>query len=267
MVVSKPALSLSALAFAALFGGGIYLYMNLNSIAKPIIENLASDALGVEVSIGDLDINLSEKKAAVKSVKIENVEGFQSNHILTVSSASVNLKTLEAGLVSIGTIAVDDINMHLDITEKGTNAQTLQKQIGERAAMKQKNAGTDDKTNATSDSKSSTKVMIDQIKLGKITLNTNSPFIKTLKPISIDGTQINKIGVSENGVTIEKATKQITSQLLSYVNKQASKEGLYKGVAESVLKEIGTKSLNSETKGKLEEFKNEASEKLKGLFN
>ena len=67
MTVSKSVLTVSSLAFVLIFGGGVYVLTQINELAKPLTEKIASDVLGVAVTIGEMDIRLKERRVFVRT--------------------------------------------------------------------------------------------------------------------------------------------------------------------------------------------------------
>ncbi len=78
MTISKTTLTISSIAMALLFGGGVYLMTNINIIAKNYIEKTATATLGVKVTLGSLMVSLPERTAHAKDLRISNPDGFGS---------------------------------------------------------------------------------------------------------------------------------------------------------------------------------------------
>ena len=129
MSATKTVMTGTSLAFALVFGGGVYLYMNLGSIAERYIEQIASETLGVAVTIGKLDISLQDRNATVHNLKIANPPGFKKSHAMEVSKISVDLENVSKELITFKDISVDKTFVYLEVTPNGTNLNTIKKGI------------------------------------------------------------------------------------------------------------------------------------------
>ena len=125
MAVSKSALTFSAVAFALIFGGGAYFLSMTNALLKSQVEALASQALGVDVTLGNISIDAS--KGQVSNITIANPEGFSEEPAITIDQVDFDYtydaqKTLTITLASTG-----HINTNIEVLPQTTNLVTLQK--------------------------------------------------------------------------------------------------------------------------------------------
>ena len=231
MTVSKPFLTTAALAFAMLFGGGVYVFMNLGSLAKPLTEKIASDTLGVKVSIGGMEIALAEKRVTVSGIKIANPKGFSKPHALKVGAVSVALENVAAGLVDFKDISIANAHVFVEVSEKGTNLQAL------KNGMTQSEPDPDAKA---------PKVIIRRFALNEASLNPSVTLIgdQDLQPITIAPITLTGIGVKENGIVAREAIVQVMEPLLKIFTREAGKAGFYQGLSPDALKELGVKGIS-----------------------
>ena len=68
---------------------GSYIFVNMDSLAKDFTEKAASDALGVPVTIGKMQILLDQKKVIVSDVAVANPPGYNKPNAITISTISV----------------------------------------------------------------------------------------------------------------------------------------------------------------------------------
>ncbi len=121
MVTTKSAITITSLAFLLMFGGGLYMFMNLGDIAKRAIEAKASEAMGVKVTMAGFKIEIQNKKASVYKLRIANPEGFSSPYAVVVERISVSLGDLSPELVRLKDISVRGVDAYLEVTQRGTN--------------------------------------------------------------------------------------------------------------------------------------------------
>lgn len=249
MTISKTTMSVGAIAFAALFGGGFYLLMNFADLTKPILEKLASDTLGVSVTIDKLDINLQEKSASASGIKVANPKGFKGANAVNINNITIAIDTLSKELITFEKIILDGMNVNLIVQENGTNLQTLKNNIA--------NSKTDKKSSANAH-KDQAKLIIKNLKFREIQLQPSSPYLAgKLEPINMDDAFISNIGVKEGGVSPQMAMAQVSSKIIAHIGNQAAKNGLYKGLSPEALKNLGV--------SQVENLKNQLSNELDTL--
>ncbi len=227
--MSKTKIILS-LVLLILLGGGVYLFMNLGDIAKRTIEAKATEALGVKVTIADLQIKLGEKKATVQKLRIANPKGFSAPYAVVVDDISVVLADISSQLVTLKDISVSGVNTYLDVTEKGTNLTTLKK------GMKTKPAAD------TADAKPAPKVIIDRLSITNAQVSPNVVLFDQggdVAPVAIPNLVLSDIGRKEKGVTIQEASKQIIDPFIKSASNAAGNAGLYQGLSTDALKDMG----------------------------
>lgn len=214
-------------------GGAGYVLYNLNTLAKPISERIATKAIGTRVSIGNMDIALKDKTVTVSNIRIANPPGYKKPHAITIDAITIALNSAGKELVNFKDIKVSGTNAYLEVTPNGTNLQDLQKRM---------KAG---KSN-TKTSKA-IKVIIDRIATSKATLHPSITLLgeQDLKPITIPALNLRGIGKKQNGVLAEDAVKQIMTPLLKSLSKSASGAGFYKGLSADTLKDIGEGQIKS----------------------
>jgi len=93
-MIAKITIYLIATVLAVtVLGGGIYVYMNLGNISKMIAENVASEALGVKVSIGEIDVSVKDKLVTVTDIRVRNPRGYKKPNIMTVRPIFIHCAT------------------------------------------------------------------------------------------------------------------------------------------------------------------------------
>lgn len=205
---------LSLIVLALVIGGGIFLYLNFGSIAKNMAEKIATNALGVNVSISSLSVSLKDKTATVKGIKIANPSGFKNRHIITVSEVDVGLKAFSKALINFNDIQVNGGVINLEITEKGTNLQALKELAGRK--KQRDSVGSE-----------AIRVIIEKMVINQSTINPSITLLnKDIGTIKLPAVRLSGIGTKSNGVLAKEAVSQILIEYIRAAEKQISKEGL-----------------------------------------
>lgn len=257
MLGSKSALTVASLATALLLGGGVYLYLNFGSLAKQLGEKIATEALGVPVTIGNVQVSIPDRTAGVTNIRIGNPAGFEKDTILTIGGIRIDIDTIQTDLATFNAIQVVNSVINLEVGSNGTNLQALQKQIKDRAeanASKDKKVKanqTEEQAKAAKGNPENIKVIVKDFKMQGTQINANiSGLGADMANITMPDLKLKGIGDKENGVLAREAVGQILDAIMRSAQKAASSEGL-----------LGNFNIDS-----LKERGQEAIDKIKGLF-
>ena len=254
MTATKSIMTVTSAAFFLIFGGGIFLLMNLGSIAKGITEKIATDALGVPVTIGALDISLQDKTAFVKALKIGNPKGFSKPHSMTVDTIEIALDKVSKEIITFKKIAVKGTNVNLEVTPSGTNLSAIQKQIKTMSGA-----------NKNTNEAEQPKVIIKTLAITQAKLNPGVVLAgaQDLSSITVPDIHLSRIGQKENGILAHEAIAQIWAHLFDVIGRAAGNAGFYQGMSTDVIKEMGLgtfQQLKDQFKGNIDDFTDEIDE-------
>jgi hypothetical protein len=233
----KPPLALMAiLALALLFGG--YIYMNFGSLITRTAEKIASNALGVNVDIGWIDISMADKTATVHSLKISNPPGYSKPHAMTAEKITIKLNTASKELIDFGDIQVKGSVVHVEVSEKGVNLSDL-KNLANRKKQRE-SAGA-----------KQVRVIIQHMVVEASTIHPSVSLLKhDIKPIQMPPVTFSKMG-GGGGMEAGDAVVQVLTRYLSKAESAARQGGM--------LKELSTLE-------DVEKTLDDAGESIKGLF-
>lgn len=232
MTTSKSIMSGAALGFALLFGGGVFLFANFGSVAKQVAERIGTQTLGVEVSIGSIDVSLAEKKATVNGLRIANPEGFSGPDALTVDTIHVSLGNVSRALVDFVDIEVAGTNIYLEVKENGNNLHAL------RSGIK---TAPQEETAPAEEGKEPLKVIIHRFAMLDAALHPTVTLVEeqALTPLVVQDIVLTDIGVKDNGILAREAIGQIVASLTRSVNRAAAEAGFLQGMSPDALKDMG----------------------------
>ena len=245
---------------------GIFVFMNKDAIIKNYIESAASEALGVAVTIGDLDINLGEKKVVINNIAVANPKGYKNEHVLKIKNVTVDGEKFSKELLAFTLIQVDGTQVNLEVNEKGAN-------LGD---LKQKTQQGKQQAGQSSDqekSGSNIKVIVRKFALTGAEITPSVTLIGGDMPVvKVKDIVVKDIGTKENGVTPEQAVAQIMDVVLAKFNVTASGAGFMEGMSLESLNAMGVstgqvfkKNLKNSYKGEVDKFKKGLGG-LKGMF-
>lgn len=252
MSAAKVTASVASIGFALIFGGGVYLYMNFNTIAHQLAEKYASQALGVEVSIGLMDVSLQERHITVNNIKIDNPPGYKNAHVATIGKLDITAGRLSRELIEFKNVSVEDADIYLEVKPGSTNMSDIRNNLN-RNAGENPSAG-----------EQAVKVILDHM----IMNGTIHPSVTiadlNIEAMALPTLELNNIG-GANGVSPGEAMAQIWVPLSRQVLRAANQQGYLQGMNEEALKEMGMSRLN-EVKDRINEEVDSITNNLKGFL-
>jgi len=232
------------------------------SILKSRIEAAASKTLGVEVSIGDVDLSLFQGKLGLENLVIKNPEGYQHDKLLELADGriGVTLSSLLKDPVNIREIKLDGMEVVLE--QRGISSNNLQDVIRSIPAK--------DKQREPSGKK----LHIDSLEITNVTVKVKSlpiPGTVDTVPLKLKPIKMTNLG-SDNKLDAARLSGKILLALAAGVAEQGAGVlpeeiiGPLSGELEklgklSVLLEEGRKILKEET-----DLVKELTEGLEGLL-
>ncbi|MCK5373650.1 MAG: hypothetical protein KAJ40_00035 [Alphaproteobacteria bacterium] len=266
---AKITLFLFSVFILLLVGGGAYLYLNLDALAKRFSEQAASDALGVPVSIGEMTISLSEKKIVVNNISVANPKGYKNKNALTVKNITIAGESFSKELLTFALVQVGGIVVNLEVNERGVNLGALKK-YSEKTAQK---ASKESKGNSSSSAGSDIKVIIRKFSLTDAQVNPSITLLNgDLASVKAPDINIIGIGEKENGALSQEVIAQIMNIVLEEFNQTANSAGFLKGLSLDMLNDIGVstgevfnKNLKDSYSKEVDKFK-KGFDGIKGMF-
>ncbi len=243
--MKKTKILFSTLAMIILIAG-VFLYLNFGNLAKNAAERIASNALGVNVSISSLSFSLKEKKATLSGIRISNPPGFKKSHIITADNIQIGFNTASRQLIDFKRIDVNGTVINLEVTEKGTNLQALKNLAGKK---KQKESVGSEQV----------RVIVRNMVINESTINPSVTLLnRDVGSIKLPPVRVSGIGQNSSGALAKDAVSQIIVQYLRAAERQAGSQGLLSGAANAVVDEV---------KGAVDGAVDDVKNNLKGLFN
>ncbi|MGE0753671.1 MAG: hypothetical protein AB7L92_00745 [Alphaproteobacteria bacterium] len=196
---------------------GVYLYMNMGGMITRTAENIASDALGVKVNIGSVDVSLSDKRVMVDTLEVSNPPGYSGKHAMTADKVIIGLNTASSDLVDFDKIEVKGSVVNLEVNEKGMNLTDL-KALAARKEQKE-SVGSEQ-----------VRVIIKHMVIDASVINPRITMMRRdLASIRMPAMTFNNIG-KDGGMQAGEAIDKVMMQYLSAVERAARSEGLVGGL-------------------------------------
>lgn len=106
-----------------LAGAGLtWLFLNLDSLAQRVIETAGTRAMGTEVSVGAVDIDLVNGNAGISDFRVANPEGFSNEDMMRFDALTVDIALGSIGSEMIRINSVRSTNPYVLYELQGTRA-------------------------------------------------------------------------------------------------------------------------------------------------
>ena len=210
--------------FILLIAAGIFVYLNFGNLAKNAAERIATNALGVNVTISSLNVSLKDKNAVLSGLRISNPPGYKKSHAITAERLNIGLNTASKELIDFKDVTVDGVVVNLEVNEKGSNLTDLKK-LAQRKKQKE------------SLGSKQVRVIVQKMVINASTLNPSLTLLnREVASISIPAVRISGIGTRQNGVLAREAVSQILVKYIKAAEREAGQAGMLSG--DGIVKEF-----------------------------
>lgn len=228
-----------------LVAGAIYFYLNMNGMAKDVAERVASNALGVRVTIEEMDISLEEQKVVVHNVFIANPEGYQKENAIHIGRVTVALENWSEDMLTFAMVGVDDTSVFLEVQPGGTNLGDIKNLVEARSKTVIGEKPTASQVADVEAKKEDIKVIIRDFVLNRAQVTPSSTLIGSdLNTIILPDIRVQGVGEQENGVLANEAVAQIMNGVLQQINKYANSVGFLEGLSLDVMNKMGVSTID-----------------------
>jgi hypothetical protein len=196
---------------AAILIAVLLIYLNFSQISKAAIEKLASNSLGVPVTIGNMEIDAREKKITVTDLKIANPEGFETPYLMESQTVLVDGESFSRDKVVFEEMLFKGTVIHFIMDEKETNLSALGKNLKKPDREK------------TEAEKSPVKIVIRELTIGNARL-VPSPNLVKLGVREVELPVISgSVGDPETGISPQRAITEVTKIIVNVAAERATR--------------------------------------------
>lgn len=246
--MKKAIIGVVVLLIVAIGGGAFFLFSNLDSLVKKVIEEAGTKVAGVKVSVASVKISLTEGKGTISGLTVANPSGFKTPTAFTLGAVTVGIdtSTVTKNPVVIKEVLVAAPQVTYEMGSGGSNFDAIQKNVQAFTG------GGSGKSEPAAKGGDETKVIIDLLQLtdGKLTLATPLPG----GAASTDLPDIKLTGIGRSGGGASAA--EVASKLLNAISQAAIKAASNMGVGKLI--DGATEAVGGQAKG--------ATDAVKGMF-
>lgn len=219
---------------AVVVAGIAYVYTNLDEIVRTAIEDSGSRVTKVDVTLGGVQLDLTNGQGSLENLVVGNPTGFNTDHAFSLGGVSVSVDptTLNSDTITIKEVVVAAPNVIYELSGSNSNIRTIQDNV--EAFTKTMSSGEE----ASSESSEGPKLVIENLYVRDGEVAVSADFLEGRKTgISLPTIHLTDIGKDSGGAT----PAEVAAKVISAVNKSVigtiSKIDL-KGLAEGAGKVI-----------------------------
>ncbi len=220
----------------------VFVVSNAGSIIKEVIESTGPDYLGTTVSVGNIELSLTEGLCVVSDVEIGNPEGFDGDYAMRLDKISVVLDTdsLQSDVLVMKSVNITGASLHTIV--KGTSDTNFKKIMDNIDAA----LGPQAPVSETDEFR----MIIDKLDFVDADVSVSSAVLGETA-LTIPDIHLTDIGRKSNGATAGEVAKQllapISKRVLSALLKaklnvnglDEQVEGVKEGLKKNLLKGLG----------------------------
>jgi len=196
----KKILIVGVVLILVAIGGAVFLFMNAGRLAEHGIEKAMSFALLTDVTVGTVEISLTDGSVDIYNLKIASPEGFEADEAFSFGQARVQVvpSSLNSDTIHIKEIVLMDPSITLEQKMSGSNLKQLQanasrfssgkKTTGDEPIAKEEGAGK--------------KVIIDLVKVEGTRVQVHSKLLNEPKGVNVAPFEMTDFGRGNDALTV-----------------------------------------------------------------
>ncbi len=202
--------------------------LNASGLAKMAVEKIASQALGVKVSLASLDISLQDRQVDAGGITVANPQGFKSANAVQIGDVHIAADEISETRLVFNQIRVSGTVVNLEVSENKTNLIELHKNLNARAGNK-----------AAGDGAEPLKVIIRELVIEGATLNPAVTLAGApMQPVIMPDIRMSGIGEQEGGVLPGQVMTMVTDRVVVMAMRTAVQNRYLQGMDQESLEQI-----------------------------
>jgi len=207
----------------------IFVFGNLDSLVKDVIEEQGTRVAGVPVTVSGVKIEVLDGRAGINGLTVGNPSGFKSDSAISLGGISVALDTASVSepVIVIKEISVDGPAVTYELMPGGNNIGTIADNV-----KKNTGGGSSSSSAASSEESSGTdkKLIIETLKVrgGKVTIAASLLDQGRALEARLPDITLRNIGKDSGGATPEEVAAEVMAALTDAASRAAASIGVGK---------------------------------------
>lgn len=200
-------------------GIGVYVVLNSGALLERAIETYGTRYLGAPVTVGGVNVAITEGSAGIDELVIDNPSGFSGPAAFRLGNISATLDTqqISSELVVLNNVSIDGAEINLLAQGQNTNLKALMDHLN-------REIGATDQAEETGTA-SEVKLIIDRFSFTNASASVDSDVLGQAS-VTLPDINLADIGRQSNGATVGQALKQILDPIVRAVTRQMVEQGV-----------------------------------------
>jgi hypothetical protein len=195
-----------AVVVAAAAGVAVFVVTQLDRMVADAVETYGQAATGTDVTVGGVNVSLTDSRGQIRSLTIGNPEGFTTDNALSIDSIEldVDLGSLTGDVPVITEVIVEGAALNAEQRGETTNLTEIQRYMNETSGEPESAEPADEG-----------RIIIDRFRLtgGRVTLT--SELLNEPETLDLDEVVVEGIGRASGGATYAEATEAVLGPILA----------------------------------------------------
>jgi len=187
---------------------GVFVFLgNLNEIVRAAVEKVGSDMTQTNVSLSEVDIELTSGKGALRDFSVTNPKGFSDDDAFKFDEVAVTLdiSTVRSDPVVIKEIVIQGPSIVYEFGDNGSNVDQLNKNVQSKGGGGEKSFGGD---------KKAPNIIIENLYLRDGSVAVIAPLLNEKLSVPLPTIHLTDISKEGKGATPEEIADQVMSAVL-----------------------------------------------------
>ncbi len=220
-------------------GGLFYVWQNLGSLIKTVVEKAGTEVTQVKVSLKDVDTGkLTSGEIAMHGLVVGNPPGFKTDSAIKLGEVSVKVdpSTVTSDTIVVKEVVIGAPEITYEFGANGSNIGTIQKNV-EKAT----GGGKGGSASSSESGGSKKKVIIENLYVRNGKVNVSADFLQgKTTGASLPTIHLTDIGKSSGGATPAQVAEQVIAAISKSATSAVSKLDI-SGIKDALSKELGAK--------------------------
>lgn len=217
-------------------GGAYYVFSNLNEIVRTAVEEAGTRVTSVDVTLGLVDIDISEARAGMSNLNVANPVGFKTDYAFNLGDIKVSLDSATIGEnpIVVKEVFITNPRVIYELGEGLSNVETIQAYVNQ---FIKENVGESDSTSSESTGDEQ-KIVINNLYIRGAEVSVSHPLLDGDKiGTTVPEIHLTDIGKDDGGASPAEVAGVIIDKLLGSVGNAVADidiEGLTKDAQKAI---------------------------------
>ena len=222
----------------AIGAGLFFVKQNLDAIVKTVIEKSGTAATGTPVTVGEVAIDLENRRAAIRNLSVANYPGFGPEAMMEFAELSVELGE---SLTEIVRVYAEQPRFVIEASGKTSNYGELQKNIDKTIATRGGEDASGDSTADSAAEENPVNLTIRQVEIVEPSVKLLLRDLDKQQEVDIQRIELNDLQGTP-GVIALQVVKQLTRQVIESAGRTALDRELQEQLESAAGQELKSKA-------------------------